>query len=491
MTRGGSIDHDPFGVVGLVLAEKFRVERLVGEGGFGVVYAGTHLLLGEPIAIKFIKAEADTYLREARILFSLAHPGIVRMYDVGALDHNGMRLPWVVLELVNGPTLEHEISERRRSDRPFSYQELRTLFDPILDGIAFAHSRGIIHRDIKPSNISLPRSTNGAIEPKILDFGTARTQVSALESSLGKTGFTPLYGAPEQWDPAIAPPSPATDVYAVALTFLEAATLTEPHAGATDIPTIYRAVMSGTGRPRLDMVRPDLPPSLTQAVERALAVRPEQRFRDAEELRGAMTTTPATQLMRPLQPSAPPAPPPYYSLPSPHAVTARPTRPSFTPTIVAIAAATAAGAAMLAAGFFVTCNGIPGASKSDSGASTRPVLSPPQVTAADFDFGNAVSVAQKNQWSMAHCFSANAPFEGVVEIELDVRTTDGRVAGVRCSTTKTASDTGGPDASSFCACAQAEMAKWVFKPPRSDVGGFAGLVDETQTMTVRYTSKRP
>lgn len=487
---------DPFGhgsLVGVVLAGKFRVDRLIGEGGFGVVYAGLHLVLGEPIAIKFIKTEADAYLREARILFSLSHPAIVRMYDVGALEHQGMRLPWVVLELVNGPPLDREISQRRRERRPFGFIELRQIFDPILDGLAFAHARGVLHRDIKPSNISLPRAANGSLEPKLLDFGTARTQVSAIESSLGKTGFTPLYGAPEQWDPQIAPPSPATDVYALALTIMEAATLVPPHAGANDIPTIFRNVMSNTGHPRLDMARPDLPPLFARAIERALAVRPENRFRDAGELRSAIHAASAPPTPNPTVPVRylPTPPPPQLPLPNPFAQTApKPKSGSYTFTILAIAAGTTLLVLLFCGLIYLSCAGVPGAAKPTTTPS-RPGLSKPVIVdAASFDYQDAVNVVRTNHSRLEWCATTNPPFEGEVDLVLEVKTTDGHVGGVRCDA-RASKDGGVPDVSGFCSCAQAETSKWVFKKPHSDVGEYAELIDERQSLRVRYGSKRP
>ncbi len=278
-------------MMGVVLAEKFRVERLLGEGGHGVVYAGTHLLLNAPIAVKFLKVEsgaAEQFVREARILFSLSHPAIVRMYDVGELPRGNTRMPWVVLELLSGPTLEAELASRRTQRRHFTAAELRAIFNPVLEGLAFAHARGVTHRDIKPANILLSRPSPGREEPKILDFGTARSQAVAFQAAAGNTGFTPLYAAPEQWDASIAQPSPATDVYSVALTILECATLERAFGGADDVGALLRAVMSGAGRPHLMSKRPDLPPALHEVLDRAMGVYPTARYRDAGELRAAL-----------------------------------------------------------------------------------------------------------------------------------------------------------------------------------------------------------
>ena len=505
----------------MVLAEKFRVDRLLGEGGFGVVYAGVHMLLGEPIAVKFIKLDpgatdptraADEYLREARILFSLSHPAIVRMYDVGALERRSMRLPWVVLELLSGPTLEQEIELRRQQARHFSAGELREIFGPILDGLAFAHGRGIMHRDVKPSNILLSRAASGALEPKLLDFGTARTQLSALQTSLGKTGFTPLYGAPEQWDPQIAPPSPATDVYSAGLTLLEAATLQRPHGAADSLPGILRAVMSGgAGSVRLSDVRPDLPPALAMVLARTLAVAPGQRFRDAGELRDAVRaalapTSPGAFTAPPpiaMVPYAPSAPPGVHAQPAPYRTTApfvatpaQPPRASG----LGIAALVIAAVALLAvlgigvAGLFLLRGGTPRASPATPLATAvpggrRPISAPQVGTSELFDRANAIAVMQKNQPAVDACGAKSHRFDGTIDIVLEVSVNDGRVIGAACQTVWPSYDSKhpklDPEAADVCACLQAATASWKFKPPRQEI-----VFDDSESLHVHYICSR-
>ena len=150
--------RDLFNLIGTTIAGKFRVERLLGEGGFGVVYAGTHVMLGEKVAIKCLKPTgsspedqergAQSFLREGRILFGLGHPAIVRLYDVGVIDESAGKIPYVVLELLTGTTLEAEIRSRAATRRHFVRDELFNLFNPILEAVAFAHERGIVHRDL-------------------------------------------------------------------------------------------------------------------------------------------------------------------------------------------------------------------------------------------------------------------------------------------------------------------------------------------------------
>ncbi len=280
--------RDPFGLVGSVLADKFRVTGVIGEGGFGVVYEGQHLALGAPVAIKCLKPrtssaggderDVDAFVREARVLFTLGHPAIVRFYETGVLDHARGRVPWVVLERLTGTPLDLEIRARARARRPFDLAELRAIFEPILEGLAFAHEHGVVHRDLKPANLMLSRVGLG-IAPKILDFGTARATWNG-EHTADATGFTPLYAAPEQWDPTLGTIGPATDVFAMGLTLVEACVLAPPHAGTVQIGEVLRAVMDPTRRPDLRRLRPDLPAALADLAVQAMRLRPEERFSD-------------------------------------------------------------------------------------------------------------------------------------------------------------------------------------------------------------------
>ena len=113
---------DAFLLVGTTLAGKYRIDRVIGEGGYGVVYAGLHTLIGQPVAIKCLKsmggagdeAARAVFLREARVLFELTHPRIVRLYDVGVAVCAAGNVPYAVLELVDGTPLDREIAARRR-----------------------------------------------------------------------------------------------------------------------------------------------------------------------------------------------------------------------------------------------------------------------------------------------------------------------------------------------------------------------------------------
>ncbi len=317
---------DWLGLVGRVVAEKFRVDRLLGEGGHGVVYAGIHLVLGVPVAIKFIKPpqggggpqDTEAFLREARMLFSLTHPAIVRLYEVGTLPFGPNMVPFVVLELLDGIGLDRALVDRRAQGRAFSATEILQLMGPLFEGLSVAHAQGVSHRDLKPSNLMLTRGPSGTMEPKILDFGTARSSAQLMQSAT-VTGFTPLYSAPEQWDPRFGPTSPRTDVFAMGLTLAEVCTLQQVFANMTSMAQLMQAVANPAHRPRVRASRPDLPHGLDELVLRATAVGPQDRFPDAaamyQEMRRVFQADRATGPLPPRAPSV--APPPLATLGAP------------------------------------------------------------------------------------------------------------------------------------------------------------------------------
>lgn len=327
MASGG---NDEFRLVGRVIDDKFRVERVLGEGGYGVVYAGTHLVLGLPVAIKCLKpfgftAEerahgAEAFLREARILFTLGHPSIVRLYDVGIIDEG--KIPYCVLELLTGTTLAEEISTRRRARHHFDAVELVGIVAPILEAVGFAHGHGVVHRDLKPGNIMLVEDA-GRLVPKVLDFGTARDagstgRAAATGDLTGKTGFTPLYAAPEQWDGKFGRTGPHTDVFALGLTIAEMCVLDYALGVPANVMGLYMAALDDTKRPSVRAARKDLPEELDRVLQRALKANVNERYPDARELLSSFRTamkaeTSTAPLARPLSRSSSPGAPPGHS----------------------------------------------------------------------------------------------------------------------------------------------------------------------------------
>ena len=312
--------RDPFSLVGTTIAEKYRVDRVIGEGGCGIVYAGVHLVVGAPVAIKCLKPiggsldderrVTELFLREAKVLFSLTHPGIVRLYDVGALNNAMLAVPWVVLEYIDGPTLDAELSRRAHGRLPLGAQELLAIFEPVLEAVAFAHEAGIAHRDLKPSNVMLVRTPSGGVSAKVVDFGIARRIGDRRQTGAGVTGFTPRYAAPEQWDSTYGPTDAASDVFSLGLMIAEACTL-RPALGAVGIVGILSAVTDESKRAVFIDNRPDLGPEIDAVVARATRLRREERYGNARELlaalRLALTTGQTPVSFAPTQVSPAPA----------------------------------------------------------------------------------------------------------------------------------------------------------------------------------------
>jgi serine/threonine protein kinase len=247
--------RDPFGLLGATIAEKYRIDDVLGEGGYGVVYGGAHLLLDAPIAIKCMKALGSTpelegratklFLHEARVLFELSHPGIVRMFDVGTIEHDEHRVPYVVLERLEGHSLELELSRRAKGGQ-FGADEIVAIFLPVLEALAFAHAHGVAHRDLKPSNLMLMPRRDGALRVKVLDFGVACWAGEQRQPS-GFTGFTPAYAAPEQWDEELDLSGAPSDVFSLSLILAEVCTLSRAFP-FTSPARILRAILDPARR---------------------------------------------------------------------------------------------------------------------------------------------------------------------------------------------------------------------------------------------------
>ena len=188
--------------LGMTVADKYRLDRVLGEGGMGVVYAGHHLKLDLPVAVKFLHPQysrspdvVERFLREARATSRLIHPNVVQVRDIDVAQEDGS--VYMVLELLTGKSLAKHLEEQK----VLSVDETLTILFPVIDALAAAHDLGIVHRDVKPDNVFLCRGLDGRITPKVLDFGIAKLTAGGSSPSATATGAimgTALYMAPEQ-----------------------------------------------------------------------------------------------------------------------------------------------------------------------------------------------------------------------------------------------------------------------------------------------------
>ena len=297
--------RDTFELVGKTLDGQYRVERIVGEGGFGIVYKGRHISLEQPIAIKALKVmEADDpviqeallakFKDEAKLLYTLSQASlnIVRSIDFGSVSApNGLWAPYMVLEWLEGKSLAEDLEQRRaRGLRGRTPEEALALLAAAAEGLSIAHERRVAHRDVKPANLFLVNDPKGA-HLKVLDFGIAK--VLRDDDGTGGTkskfaSFTWAYAAPEQLDPRVGQQGLATDVYAFALVLTEVLT-DNPPVEARDVVSMLKAATDPTQRPTPRHRGANVPDWLETVCRRALAVDPKARYPTMGELWHALT----------------------------------------------------------------------------------------------------------------------------------------------------------------------------------------------------------
>lgn len=285
MSSSAQSTTDSLGLTGETLAGKYRIDRVIGEGGTGLVYEGTNLLLGARVAVKCTKpgeGTQESFLKEAKLLFSFSHPNVVRLYDAGQIDSPRGKISYVVLEYLDGISLDAEIASRQSASRHFNLTELRTILEAVLEALAAAHARGLMHRDMKPSNVMI--GPDGSV--KVLDFGTARLVTQATRFS---SQFTPRYAAPEQWEPERGEAGTYTDVFGAGLLLYEMTTLVPAFEGK-DLPSILKACLHPE-RPTIIGRRPQLAALVQPVLDRALALEPRARYRDASEMLAAVRSS--------------------------------------------------------------------------------------------------------------------------------------------------------------------------------------------------------
>jgi eukaryotic-like serine/threonine-protein kinase len=266
---------------GDVVAGKYRVDRLVGTGGMGVVVEAFHLNFEERVAIKFLLpqmgADGDAierFEREARSAFKIKSEHVARVIDVGKID----RVPFMVMEYLEGKDLGDLLVDRKPMpiDRAVGYVL------QAVDAVAEAHSLNIVHRDLKPENLFLTTRADGSECIKVLDFGLSKIHAGevktprarALTASSQAMG-TPQYMSPEQWMSArdVGPP---TDQWALAVIVYELITGHQPFH-REHLAQLCTQVLRGEAEP-FETYRDDVPDALQQVVWRALSKQPDDRY---------------------------------------------------------------------------------------------------------------------------------------------------------------------------------------------------------------------
>jgi serine/threonine protein kinase len=256
---------------------RYDLIEKIGAGGMGVVYRGRDSMIGRAVAVKMLVSDIDAseetrerFFREARSAGQLTHRNIITIYDFG--EENGRA--YIVMELLAGESLSSVLA---RDDRLPLEQQIE-IMARVCEGLAFAHSRGIVHRDVKPANLFITREG----QLKILDFGVARIASSKLTRS-GLIVGTPDYMSPEQVMGASI--DARSDVFAAGAVFYQLLARRKPFA-AKRLPQVLNNVMKENPPPLSDA---EAPAELAAVVMKALEKDPARRYQNMVEMLAGLT----------------------------------------------------------------------------------------------------------------------------------------------------------------------------------------------------------
>ncbi|MGW0230969.1 Stk1 family PASTA domain-containing Ser/Thr kinase [Actinopolymorpha singaporensis] len=265
-----------------ILGGRYELHEELGHGGMAVVWAGIDLRLGRRVAVKTLRPEhaADStfqarFRREAQSAASLNHHSIVAVYDNGEGDLNGISVPYIVMEYVEGRTLRDIL----REGRPILPERALEVVAEILDALEYSHRAGIIHRDVKPANVMV----TPAGDVKVMDFGIARA-ISDVSAGLTQTSAvigTAQYLSPEQARSEQV--DARSDVYSTGCLLYELLTGRPPFTGDSPVSVAYQHVREEPRPP--SAVSPGVPPEADRITMQALRKDPADRYQSAAQMR--------------------------------------------------------------------------------------------------------------------------------------------------------------------------------------------------------------
>jgi serine/threonine-protein kinase len=266
---------------GSTVAGKYRLERLIGRGGMGSVWAARHLQLDTLVAIKFIDSVSDVgdarirFEREARAAAQLRSPHVVQILDHGIDDDER---PYIAMELLEG----EDLGERLRRTPRLSLQATATIVTQAAKALRRAHDGGVIHRDLKPGNIFLARFDDDEVV-KLLDFGVAKLRYNELAPGVQMTQTGVIFGSPSYMSPEQARGNRVidhrTDLWSLAVIVFRCITGSKPFEAGSIGDLVIKLCIDPLPMPT--KLAPDLPPEMDRFFERAFARDPEQRFQSA------------------------------------------------------------------------------------------------------------------------------------------------------------------------------------------------------------------
>jgi eukaryotic-like serine/threonine-protein kinase len=271
-------------LVGQVLAERYRIVRLVGEGGMGQVYEAQHVNINKRFALKLLRPEITSnaeavarFRQEAWSASSIGHENIIEIEDFATLPSGSV---YLAMEFLTGLPL----SERMREEPPMPFAESLDVTLQVASGLAAAHEKGIVHRDMKPENIFLAQKY-GHLLVKILDFGIAKVSGAEGNRSLTRTGTifgTPHYMSPEQ---ALGKPlDHRADIYSVGVIMYEMFTGKVPFEAESFMGILTKHITTQPKPPREVAPEREIPAEVEALILRSLAKEPEERQQSMADL---------------------------------------------------------------------------------------------------------------------------------------------------------------------------------------------------------------
>ncbi|MBX3252280.1 MAG: protein kinase [Myxococcales bacterium] len=275
--------------IGMVLQDRYRIIRLLGEGGMGAVYEGEHVLIKKRVAIKCLHGQFATnpeivarFHREALAATSIGHQNIIEVTDMGRFPDGTV---FMVLEYLEGRDWSKDIDEQG----PQPLRKVVKILGQICDALTAAHAKGIVHRDLKPENVYLIERGSDPDFVKVLDFGISKVRDAGGPgkgmTQTGTTLGTPYYMAPEQAQ-GRKDVDHRADLYSLGVMIFQALTGQYPFDDES-YPMLVLKICTEPPPP-LRMYRPDLPAELEHVVAKMLAKHPEERFPDCAAVKAAL-----------------------------------------------------------------------------------------------------------------------------------------------------------------------------------------------------------
>lgn len=277
--------------IGQILHERYRIDKLLGQGGMGAVYCASDLTFNASVAIKenqFITPESQKqFSREAELLYHLRHPNLPRVIDYFVIPGQGQ---YLVMDYIEGEDLKEKLDRQGQVPQEQACAWIRQ----VLDALAYLHARQVIHRDVKPANIKI--TPDGRVV--LVDFGLAKAGDLLQETTIGARGVTPGFAPLEQYGQSRT--DVRSDIYSVGATLYNLLTgQVPPEAPKLATGEVYLV------RPR--EIDPQISPQVEKALLRAMQTRPTDRFQSVQEFATTLAGSPLTRLASVQQSGAAPS----------------------------------------------------------------------------------------------------------------------------------------------------------------------------------------